>query len=98
MLLLEQVHQTTILAIDDLDRALQRRFIVERDVAGDIDAEFLRRLDRVKHVGRLQHRLGRDATAMQAGTAEFDLFDDRDVQPELLRANRGDIATGSAAE
>ena len=35
---------------------------------------------------------------MQAGAAELELFDDGDIQAELLGADRGDVAAGAAAE
>ena len=35
---------------------------------------------------------------MEAAAAELDLLDDGDVEPELLGADRGDVAAGAAAE
>src|SRR5262249_3238269 len=98
VLLLEEVEETLVLAVDDLQRALEGGVVVETDVAADLAAEFLGLLDLIEAVGRLEESLGRDAASVEAGAAEFDLFDDGDVETELLGADGGDVAAGAAAE
>ena len=39
VLLVEEVEQPLVLAIDDLERALERGVVVEADLAADVDAE-----------------------------------------------------------
>ena len=72
--------------------------VVERDLAGDVDAELGRLLDLVEHVRGFEKRLGRNAAAVETGAAELEFFDDGDIETELLGADRGDIAAGAAAE
>ena len=55
-------------------------------------------LHMVKHLGRAQQRLGRDAAPVEADAAEILALDDRGLEPELRRADRRDIAAGARAE
>ena len=52
----------------------------------------------VEHFGRAQQRLGRDAAPVEADAAEQLALDDRGLEAELRRADRGDIAAGPGAE
>ena len=72
--------------------------VVERDLAGDIDAELGRALDIVEEVGRLQEGLRRNASAMQAAPAEDQLLDDGHVQAKLLGADCRHVTAGAATE
>ena len=49
-------------------------------------------------VGRAQQCLGRNAPPVEANPAEQLALDDRRLQPELRRADRGDIAAGARSE
>src|SRR4051812_18990100 len=67
------------------------------DVLGR-EAVVLRVLHVVEDLGRAQQRLGRDAAPVETDTAEIISFDDRRLEPELCRADRGDIAAGPRAD
>ena len=84
VLLVEEVEQALVLAVDDLQRTLERGVVVERDVAGDFDAELGRAFDLIEHIGRLEKRLGGDAAAVEAGAAEHEFFDNGDIRPSCL--------------
>ena len=49
-------------------------------------------------LGDMDDRLGRNAAADQAGAAKLVAFDERGVEAELARADRGDIAARPAAD
>ena len=52
----------------------------------------------VKHFGRTQQRLGRDAAPVEADAAQILALDDRGLQAELRRADGSDIAAGAGTE
>src|SRR5665811_462964 len=98
VLLVEEVSQPSILAVDHTDRALKRSLVVECRFTLEVDTELRRALDFVQHTGRLEHCLCWDAALMQACASEFEHFDNSDVQPELLRPDGGNISTCPASE
>ena len=53
---------------------------------------------RLIELGGAQQRLGRDAAPIEADAAELLALDDRGLQAELRRADRGDIAAGAGAD
>ena len=77
-----------------------------RDDLGEVGARLAARaqaiglgmLHVVEHLGRAQQRLGRDAAPVEADAAEILALDDRGLEPQLRRADRGDIAAGPRAE
>src|SRR5262249_50315465 len=98
VLLLEEVEEAFVLAVDDLQRALEGGVVVETDVAADLDAEFLGLFDLVENVGRLEVGLSWNAARVEAGAAGLYFLDDGDLETELLGADGGDVAAGAAAE
>ena len=63
------------------------------------DAPFLGVLNHLQRMRVLEQRLGRNASPDQArATERLLLFDDRDLLPQLRRANRGDIPAGARAD
>ena len=77
-----------------------------RDDALEIDADFAG-LDAVlfggaanlfHHLGRIEQRLGRDTSPVEAYAAGAIAFDDRDFHFELRGANGRDVAAGSGAD
>ena len=62
------------------------------------EAVVLRVLHVMIDLGRTQQRLGGNAAPVEANAAEIIPFDDRGLEPELRRADRGDIAAGSRAD
>ena len=53
-----------------------------------IEPVLVRLADLVQQVGRLEHRLGRDAATMEARAADLVLVDERDPQAQLARHGR----------
>ena len=53
---------------------------------------------RLDHAGGLEERLGRDATAMQAGAADLVVVDEGDLQAELGGTEGRRVAAGPGAE
>jgi hypothetical protein len=51
----------------------------------------------VKGLGRVDHRLGGDASNVEAGAAQLLAFDQRGGNAELRGAYRRDVATGATA-
>ena len=101
-------HRHLVLAQQALDagRELVDHLVLARHDDGQVelrlpghDAERLRVRELVEQVGRVQQRLGRDAAAMEAGSAqERILLDDGGLEAELPGADRGDIAAGAGAQ
>ena len=52
----------------------------------------------MKHLGRTQHRLGRDASPVEANATKIFAFDNSGFQAQLRGAYGGDIAAGSGSE
>src|SRR5260370_26240030 len=52
----------------------------------------------MKNLRRAQQRLGRNAAPVQADAAEIGFLDNRGLEAELRRADRGDIAAGAGAD
>ena len=50
------------------------------------------------HLRRAQQRLGRNASPIVADAAEIGLLDHGGLEPELRRADRGDVAAGTGAD
>src|SRR3954451_1170279 len=67
------------------------------DVLGR-EAVVLRVLHVVEDLGRAQQRLGRDAAPVETNAAKIISFDNRRLEPELCRADRGDVAAGPRAD
>ncbi len=78
-------------------RALHDGGRVERHLAGG-EAVVLGVLHVVEDFGRAQQRLGRNAAPVQADAAEIVALDDRGLEAELRRADRGDVAAGAGAD
>ena len=81
---------------------LGNKFLRGAEVEGDVlgqDAVLLRILHLI-HQGRAgEHRLGRNTSPDQAGSAEhLLLLDDGHLLPELRRTNRRHIATGTRTD
>ena len=57
-----------------------------------IEAVILGMLHVVEDLGRAQQRLGRDAAPVEADAAEMLALDDRRLEAELRRPDRGDVA------
>ena len=75
------------------------------DHGGRIEADLLDRepvvlgvLQVVEDLGRAQQRLGRDAAPVEADAAQIFALDDRGLEAELRRADRGDVAAGPGAD
>ena len=72
---------------------LAERGVVERDAIATGEAELGALLGHaVQQVSGLEHRLGRDAAAVQAGPAEPATLHQADLQPELRGADGADVA------
>src|SRR6185295_13705477 len=98
LVLLEQEVDAAGVLVDDLAFPLLGAADVELRLA-DVDPEPPRLADLVEHGGGVEERLGRDATAVEAGAAELRvLFDHGDLEPQLTGADPGDIAARPAAE
>jgi hypothetical protein len=78
-------------------RALHHRIRVIGDVVGG-QAVVLGVLHVVIDFRRAQQRLGRDAPPVEADAAEIGALDDRRLEAELRRADRGDIASRAGAD
>jgi hypothetical protein len=63
-------------------------------LAGD-EAETVGVAHVVQHLARAQQRLGRNAPPVEADAAQELALDDRGLEAELARADRGDIAAGA---
>jgi hypothetical protein len=99
LVLLDQAHQPLGQAVDDLVPALGHDGVVERRLAGQIDAVVTRALDALVQLGRLEHRLGRDAAPEQARPADARLLiDERHAQTELAGTEGGRVAAGATAD
>src|SRR5437588_5789628 len=80
---------------DHLLLALQDARHVDGDLALDLDAVLLGLARRLQHLGGVEHRLGGDAAAEQAGAPEPLVFlDAKDLETELPGADRGYVAAG----
>ena len=97
LVLLHQVRDALVELLGDRAAA--------RDDLGDVERGLLVAeavgvgvLHVVEHLGRAQQRLGRDAAPVEADAAEQLALDDRGLEAELRRADRGDIAAGPGAE
>ena len=94
---LEQALEALVLARHD-------RFAVLRDarnvdaLEGGLHAERLRVAGRVGDLGRVQHRLCRNASDVQARAAHLVLLDEADAHAELAGAQRGGVASASSSE
>ena len=62
------------------------------------DAERARLSDRVEDLGGMKERLGGDAAAVQACSADQVAFDECDFQPQARASDGGRIAAGSGSE
>ena len=60
--------------------------------------EFRRAVQKVKDLGRPQHRLGRNAAPVQADSAQSLALDHDRLQPQLRRPYRRDIASGARTD
>ena len=65
---------------------------------GDDEPVLVRLADPVQQVRRFEHRLGRDAAAVEAGTADLVLVDESDAEPQLPRPERGGVAAGAGTD
>ena len=63
-----------------------------------LQPEFLGPVHQVEHLGRPQHRLGRNAAPVQADAAQVFPLDNRHLLAQLGRADGGHIATGTRAD
>ena len=97
LVLLDQAHEALGQAVDDLAAALGDDREVDRGLAGR-DAEVVRLLDLGVEVGRLEHRLGRDAADVEAGAADLVLVDEGDLESQLPSPERGRVAAGAGAQ
>src|SRR5690606_23823089 len=98
LVLLEQERDAPRTLLRDLAGALPGRADVELHVA-DRDAEIAQPArDVPRVVGRLEHRLGRDAPPVVADAAELLRLDARHLHPALRRPDRGHVAARPAAE
>ena len=99
LVLLDQAIQALGQALDDLIAALGRDRVVE---AHAVRRDAVLRgavLDALVELGRLEHRLGRDAADVQARPAELGpVIDQRDFEAKLTRAKGGRIAARAAAQ
>ena len=59
------------------------------------EPELRRAAHRLIELGGAEQRLGRDAAPIEADAAEMLALDDHGLEPELGRADRGDIAAGT---
>ncbi len=79
--------------------AIKGRLVIDRDLALDLDAEFLGLGgEDVRQFGVAQQRFRGDAAHVQADTAPVFLLDDGRFQAQLSRAHRRDIAAGPRAQ
>src|SRR5580704_1332300 len=92
----QELHALVQLA-DHLIAPAPRDRVVEMDVAGG-DPEGIRVAQLVEQRRTLQQRLGRDAAAVQAGTADLVLLHQHHAQPKLGRADRRRVAAHPAPE
>ena len=89
----------------DAARKLFRHPARPRDDGGQVIAdpvclqpEFLGPVHQVEHLGRPQHRLGRDAAPVQADAAQAFTLDNGHLLAQLGRADGGHIAAGTRAD
>jgi hypothetical protein len=94
---LEQRLETLGELVDHLLLASHARGQVERGLAR-VDTELLRGADGPQHLGGLEQLLGRDAPAVQAGSADAGLLDHRDPQPRGRAEERGGVTAGTTTE
>ncbi len=66
--------------------------------ASSTKAKFLGAVHQVKHLGRPQHRLGRDAAPVQADAAQVLALNDGDLLAKLAGTDGGNIAAGACAD
>ncbi len=97
LVLLEQAGHAAGERLDDLVAALEDLAEVDRAL-GDRDAEVLRLVDLVQHVGHAQHGLGGDAGVVEAAPADHVLLDHGGAHPQLGGADGGDVAAGTGAD
>jgi hypothetical protein len=83
---------------DDLVLVLVDAGHLDADVLG-VHADLGAGLRLLEHGGAVEQALGGDAAAQQAGTAEpLVALDHHYLEPELPRANGGDVAAGASAD
>src|SRR5680860_902630 len=63
-----------------------------------VDAELLRLTGRVRYLGRVQERLGGNATHMQAGATQLSLLDQRHREAELRGTKGTGVATAARTQ
>ena len=97
LVLLHQEADAVVEALRHAARALHHGLRVVADIVGR-QPVVLGVLHVVKDFRRAQQRLGRDAAPVQADAAEIGSLDDRGLEAELRRADRGDIAAGAGAD
>jgi hypothetical protein len=85
-------------ALDDLVTASRHLDEVHLGLAGQLQAEVLGVADALSEGGRLEKGLGRDAAAVEARPADLVLVDERHLEPELGRPERGGVAARAGAE
>ena len=98
LVLLQQKADAGIELARDIARALDDGRRIEAELALDGDAVILRMLRVMINFGRAQQRFGRNAAPVEADAAQMFAFDDGGLEAQLRRADRRDIAAGSAAD
>ena len=98
LVLVDQRLQAGPESLDDLVAAGGHLDVVDLGLAGELQAEVLRVPDAIGEGGRFEQRLGRDAAAVEARPADLVLVDERDLEPQLGRPERGRVAAGAGAE
>ena len=82
---------------DSWPATLRLRSTILRDIEFDVvgaEPEFVQPMQQVKDLRRAQQRLRRDAAPIETDAAQMLALDDRGLEAELARADRGDIAAG----
>ncbi len=82
----------------DLARALHNGRRIGGDGAVELQTIILGMLGEVQHLGRPKQSLGWDAAPIETDPTEVLAFDDRRLEPELRRADRRDVATGTGTD
>src|SRR5690242_18292186 len=94
---LDEAGKTPPELVNDVLLAGLTRSEVQHRLLG-ADTELLRRRNRAVHRRGLEQLLRRDATAVQAGTADLLLLDESDRQPRTCAVQGGGVAPGTAAD
>ena len=97
LVLLHQEADAVVEPLRHAARALHHGLRVVADVVG-LQPVVLGVLHVVEDLGRAQQRLGRNAAPVEADAAEIVALDNRGLEAELRRADRGDIAAGAGAD